>query len=180
MDIVTYALLNKKLTDTSEFVEGLASGFTYKGSVATTAGLPSSAKAGDMYTVTSEDNAMYVWDGDEWVQYNKGTAFKFATISLGTTWTHVTSQIKSQTVTLNGYTPSANTVVDILMDDTVYNEMLSNGVLEMFVDNTGGTIEVIEYAGTTKNSLTLLQFMSYSYYSFYGLLLGVNRNCYFY
>ena len=61
MDVITYALLKKK-------IGGLESGFNYKGSVATAADLPSSASKGDLYTVTNENNAQYVYDGTAWQQ----------------------------------------------------------------------------------------------------------------
>ena len=60
MDIVTYALLKKR-------IEGLTPGYTYKGSVASTSALPEDPEQGDLYTVTGEGNAQYVWDGSEWI-----------------------------------------------------------------------------------------------------------------
>ena len=57
MDIVTYAILNKKIANVT-----LA--YSYKGSVADVESLPSGADTGDLYTVGSDQ---YVWDGTEWV-----------------------------------------------------------------------------------------------------------------
>lgn len=58
MDVVTYALLKKRIDNSS-----LA--YTYKGSVPTVADLPGDADKGDLYTV---DGFEYVFDGTAWVQ----------------------------------------------------------------------------------------------------------------
>ena len=60
MDVITYALLKKKIA-------GIAPGYSYKGSVATAADLPEEAETGDLYTVTGEGNLQYVWDGEDWI-----------------------------------------------------------------------------------------------------------------
>lgn len=60
MDIVTYALLKKKMGKS-------VPGYTYKGSAATVSDLPANAEVGDMYTVKAEDGAQYVWDGENWI-----------------------------------------------------------------------------------------------------------------
>ena len=67
MDIVTYALLKKQIGSLAENIEP---GYTYKGSVATASALPNDASKGDLYTVTGEGNAQYVWDGNSWRMLN--------------------------------------------------------------------------------------------------------------
>ena len=68
MDIITYALLKKKVAALNTKYGSLAEGFSYKGSVASTAALPATDNtAGDLYTVTGEGNARYLYDGEEWV-----------------------------------------------------------------------------------------------------------------
>ena len=57
MDVVTYALLNKK-------IEGMMP--NYKGVVTNVADLPENASEGDMYVVTSVGNIHYYYDGSEW------------------------------------------------------------------------------------------------------------------
>ena len=57
MDIITYALLKKK-------VDNVTLAYTYKGSVADVASLPDDATLGDLYTVGT---VQYVWDGTEWI-----------------------------------------------------------------------------------------------------------------
>lgn len=57
MDIVTYALLKKK-------VDNVTLAYSYKGSVADVSSLPDDATLGDLYTVGA---VQYVWDGTEWV-----------------------------------------------------------------------------------------------------------------
>ena len=58
MDIVTYALLNKKIAGMMP---------SYKGTVANVSDLPSAAQDGDMYVVTGEGNTHYSYDNGEWV-----------------------------------------------------------------------------------------------------------------
>lgn len=61
MDVITYALLKKEIAK----IESL-SPFTYKGSVANKAALPTNAKKGEVYT-TLDDGAEYLYDGNQWV-----------------------------------------------------------------------------------------------------------------
>ena len=61
MDVVTYALLKKK-------IDNLTPGYTFKGSVASTSVLPEAGTTGDLYLVESEGNAQFVYDGSDWVQ----------------------------------------------------------------------------------------------------------------
>ena len=61
MDIVTYALLNKKIGQ-------ITPGYDFKGTVASTDDLPESPTTGDLYLVTAEGNAQFVYDGSDWQQ----------------------------------------------------------------------------------------------------------------
>ncbi len=63
MDAVTYALAKK-------VAAGITPGYSYKGSVTAETDLPANAEQGDLYTVTGEDNAQYVWDGEDWIKLN--------------------------------------------------------------------------------------------------------------
>ena len=75
MDMVTYALLAGKVRALDSKFDGVAEGFSYKGSVASVSALPASGNtAGDLYTVTAEGNARYLWNGSEWVNLNDETA----------------------------------------------------------------------------------------------------------
>lgn len=53
-------------------VQALATDFSYKGSVADYAHLPSDAAVGDVYT-TLDTGLIYVWDGTQWVALNETT-----------------------------------------------------------------------------------------------------------
>lgn len=66
MDIVTYALLKSKVIGVQEEVEALGTGFTVKGVVSAETDLPDSGNLGDLYLVSGEGYASYVWDGDSW------------------------------------------------------------------------------------------------------------------
>ena len=60
----------KALNDLSTKIDAAADGFNYKGSVSTFDNLPNDAEVGDAYTVMDENNAKYVWDGEQWVNLN--------------------------------------------------------------------------------------------------------------
>jgi len=55
-------------------IEAIQKGFDYKGSVATVNNLPSNPAIGDCYTVTQEDNAEYLWDGENWIDLGSSIA----------------------------------------------------------------------------------------------------------
>ena len=68
MDILTYALaVSKSKEFTSQVVQSLGTGFSYKGSVATESALPNNPSLGDLYTV-DDGNISCVWDGLKWFQ----------------------------------------------------------------------------------------------------------------
>lgn len=68
MDVVTYALLKKKVGETNARIDALGTGFNYKGSVASVSALPKGATKGEVYTVNGENNAEYLYDGTAWVR----------------------------------------------------------------------------------------------------------------
>ena len=70
MDIVTYALLKKR-------IDNCTPGYTYEGSADSVSDLPGDAEKGDLYTV---DGVQYVWDGENWVEVNLGTPITTAQI----------------------------------------------------------------------------------------------------
>lgn len=59
--IVPFAMLG----DVQQSIAALGSGFTVKG-VVTKANLPATGELGDLYLVSDEGYASYVWDGDSW------------------------------------------------------------------------------------------------------------------
>ena len=60
--IIPYALLNS----VKSMVASLGSGFTVKGVVTATSNLPESGTLGDLYLVSGEGYASYIWDGSAW------------------------------------------------------------------------------------------------------------------
>ena len=54
------------VADLQQEIEGLGSGFTVKGVVADVSDLPDTGDLGDLYLVSGEGYASYVWDGDSW------------------------------------------------------------------------------------------------------------------
>lgn len=67
MDIITYALLNKKVQNLSGIIESLPPTFDYKGAVASTADLPNDAESGDAYSVNTE---LYFFNGTDWEKFS--------------------------------------------------------------------------------------------------------------
>lgn len=75
MDLKPYILLKNKVNQSAEAISAIEtaletypSGFSYKGDVASVNDLPSSGnEKGDLYVVTGEDNAEYIWNGTTWV-----------------------------------------------------------------------------------------------------------------
>ena len=57
MDVVTYALLNKK-------IGSILPGYTYKGGAASTSDFLNDTATGEIYTVGGDQ---YVWNGTAWV-----------------------------------------------------------------------------------------------------------------
>lgn len=60
--IIPFALLKK----VQSMIASLGSGFEVKGVVASTDDLPEEGTLGDLYLVSGEGYASYVWDGDSW------------------------------------------------------------------------------------------------------------------
>ena len=60
--IIPLAMINQ----VSQQIAALGSGFTVKGVVTNKTDLPESGTLGDLYLVSSEGYASYVWDGDSW------------------------------------------------------------------------------------------------------------------
>ncbi len=63
--IIPYAMAQR----VSQQVGALTAGITYKGSVNSVTDLPASPSVGDEYTVTSEGNALYLWNGTQWLSF---------------------------------------------------------------------------------------------------------------
>ena len=60
--VIPYAMIQ----GTNQMVAALGSGFEVKGVVAANTDLPDSGSLGDLYLVSGEGYASYVWDGDSW------------------------------------------------------------------------------------------------------------------
>ena len=67
---IPFALLGK----TNEMIASLGSGFEVKGVVTNVSDLPASGELGDLYMVSSEEYASYVWDGSAWELKDGGIA----------------------------------------------------------------------------------------------------------
>ena len=76
-----YVLLKGKINGIIDAIDELTPGYTFKGSVATAAGLPDSDNTnGDLYIVKDEGNAQYAWDGTEFLAISPGVPITTAQI----------------------------------------------------------------------------------------------------
>ena len=74
--LATASKNSEEVADIQTQLDNLIPGFNYQGSVATVADLPASAEKGTSYTVTAEGNALYVYNGSEWIKYNSDVVTK--------------------------------------------------------------------------------------------------------
>ena len=74
-------------------------------------------------------------------------------ISLSTTWSG--SGPYTQTVTISGYTVTANSKVDLQPDATAIAQLVSDGVTALFVENNNGTLTAYAIGATTTAALTV-------------------------
>lgn len=86
-DVISYTEFMRKANKSSGDIDGLQSevdtlrqemdalypGFSYQGSVAKVSDLPSGATTGQTYTVVEKGNALYLYNGSEWVQFDTNT-----------------------------------------------------------------------------------------------------------
>ena len=62
------ALAREEIIELQNVVDAIGTGaFVYRGSVASYSNLPGGSDIGDLYTVTDEGNAEYVYDGFNWI-----------------------------------------------------------------------------------------------------------------
>ena len=72
MNGITYdlkdALARSEIIELQNVVDAIGTGaFVYRGSVASSSNLPGNPDLGDLYTVTDEGSAEYVYDGFDWI-----------------------------------------------------------------------------------------------------------------
>ena len=141
MDVITYALLKKQMAALSTKYGSLAEGFSYKGSVASTAALPATDNtAGDLYTVTGEGNARYLYDGEEWV-------------NLDSDITDIKNAIDQKADKTTYVTLSGTQVTQVGADNTMY---LCGELAELTFTAPATGITAIRFtSGTTPTVVTL-------------------------
>lgn len=76
-----------------------------------------------------------------------------ATVSLGTTWAG--DGPYTSTVTVTGYTVTANTMVSILPTSGVIHHMIEDGVTNLFITNTNGTLTATAVGSGFTSTVTL-------------------------
>lgn len=75
------------------------------------------------------------------------------TVSLSATWTG--SGPYTQTVTVTGYTITANSKVDLQPDSTAIAQLVSDGVQALYIVNNNGTLTAYAVGAPTTAALTL-------------------------
>lgn len=76
-----------------------------------------------------------------------------ASVTLGTTWSG--NGPYTQTVTVSGYTVTANTKVDLQPDATAIAQMISDGVNALYVVNNNGTLTAYAVGAAPTVALTV-------------------------
>lgn len=85
--------------------------------------------------------------------YVDGKAPKKLAISLSSTWSG--DGPYTQTVTLSGYTVTANSKVDIQPDSTVIAQLITDGVAALYIDNTSGALTAYAIGAAPTAALTV-------------------------
>lgn len=75
------------------------------------------------------------------------------TVTLGTTWTG--SDPYTSTVTVTGCTVTEKTLVNILPDPAVVEQMQDDGITEIYITNNGGTLTATAVGGVPTQAITL-------------------------
>lgn len=75
------------------------------------------------------------------------------TVTLGTTWTG--SDPYTSTVTVTGCTVTEKTLVNILPDSAVVEQMQEDGITEIYITNNGGTLTATAVGGAPTQAITL-------------------------
>ncbi len=74
-------------------------------------------------------------------------------IALTTTWSG--SDPYTQTVTVTGYTVTANTKVDLQPNSTVVNQLITDGVKALYISNDNGTLTAYAVGAAITAALTV-------------------------
>lgn len=99
-------------------------------------------------TATDALNALSATIGD------KADKSKIKYITLSSTWTGSASPY-SQTVTISGYTVTANTKVDLQPAAAVIQQLIDDGVLGLYIINNNGTLTAYAIGAKPTASLTI-------------------------
>jgi len=75
------------------------------------------------------------------------------TVTLGTTWTG--SDPYTSTVTVTGCTVTEKTLVNILPDPAVVEQMQDDGIAEIYITNNGGALTATAVGGVPTQAITL-------------------------
>ena len=75
------------------------------------------------------------------------------TVTLGTTWTG--SDPYTSTVTVTGCTVTEKTLVNILPDSAVVEQMQEDGITEIYITNNGGALTATAIGGAPTQAITL-------------------------
>jgi len=109
--------------------------------------------AGTAGQVLSLDNQLNpVW-ADQTITDYVASIGALGTVTLGTTWTG--SDPYTSTVTVTGCTVTEKTLVNILPDSAVVEQMQEDGITEIYITNNGGALTATAIGGAPTQAITL-------------------------
>ena len=79
---------------------------------------------------------------------------KVASVTLSATWTAQTGDW-TQTVTVTGATPTANSKIDLQADSTAISQMVDDGCAAIYIENNNGTLTAHAVGAPTTAALTI-------------------------
>lgn len=112
---------------------------------------PNNPKAGQMYFDTGEHFPVY-YNGANWVPIN---AERPAVDSITTTTTWTGSGPYTQVVTLNNYSPTSYSKIDLQPNASIINQLILDGVQALYIENNLGVLTLYAIGASPSSELTL-------------------------
>lgn len=104
-------------------------------------------------TLTANGNTINYNDNDLYITPEETKTSQIRNIIISTSWSG--NGPYTQTVTINNYTITANSKVDLQPDATVISQMASDNVQALYIDNNNGTLTAYAVGAALTVALTV-------------------------